>query len=210
MKTRLRDAGFFRYLILFLFSPLLLRIVYPLTDGVHELLAELLPALFHSFNRVTEKDAYEAQRTVIWLAAGIITLLTVCTVSMIFDNDRNEYMIKQTDGFYTLREGFGIYASRFLRTDIAISLTVPLILALPSFIPRDLAKLLDTETSHIGSRLEELLSGFFMSTTVFTDALGGVFGVALILALSVLFRIAAVWLGIERWRGLWLSDIDRQ
>ncbi len=202
-------VGFGRYFVFYIFSPLLFRAVYPLIDGVHQLLSDILPSVFYAFNQVTEKDAYEAQQLIIRLIAGALTLLLINLISVVYDNFKNEYIIGKTDGFYTIAEGLRLYASRFTASDFAATVSVPLIFALPSLIPRNLSELLDTETSYLGSRLEALLSGFFTSTTVFTDVLGAALGIFLIVLLSVLFHGAAAIIGLKRWRGLWLSDIER-
>ncbi len=202
--------GFARYLIFYLFTPVMLALItQPLTRAIFSIMQRILPAVFQTYNKITEKELYEGQLLKVYLFAGILTVLVTAYMAVAFSNEKFERVTRMTDGLYTAKEGIAFYLKEYAVCDAVTAVLVPLIFAIPSRIDFRLAENLDTETSHIGSKLEELLAQLFSQSTAFTNAVGGAAGIAILILTSFLSTAFAAYLGLLRWRGIWLSDISR-
>ena len=175
--------------------------VVGLTESIGRLLYAELNLIsedaFPIFSRVTEKEEFMKQESYFGLFSSFISVFIINGVAICFDNERMEHLIGKTDGLYTLREGLGLYFENYLSCDVIIGLTVLLpALALSAI---DLPQKLNV--------FQTYLDALCIIPYGFTRALGFSRGAVIMLSASVASRFIAAYLGIRRWRALWLSDI---
>jgi hypothetical protein len=200
MLKHLRSAA--RYFIFFALGFLVFYVLNALCTTVYYHIAKMIDPLPY-YNAVTEREAYEGQMRAIALAAGILTVPILTLICVVYDNERYEYIISKTDGFYRIKDGARIYRQEYAIADTIASFTAPLPIALLSLIP------FPAEPGRRIAQAEKLLDSFLSLVNAFSDSLGLAFGIILILLISLAARIPAAYLGLRRWRGLWLSDIGR-
>ncbi len=194
-------ANFARYFSYYFIAPFLLRFVYPITDIAQEILAKALPSIFKTWSQINEKDAYLAQRELIGFVSIVIVLFIVGIISIMFDNIKNEHLISETDGLYTIKEGAEIYIKKFLKIDLAVGAVVPLIFAIPAFIKIDLPKRFGV--------IESFIENYFSIAAVPVARYGAVLGLIALVIICIMTRFVGAYLGLKRWRGIWLSDFGR-
>lgn len=180
-------------LLYFALDAVILHVIYPVLN-------EFFPSVFLTYNPVTEKEKYIALRESISLWAALISVSCANAVDLIHDNARLELLVSRTDGFYTLREGFKIYLPSFISVDVISSLLAPAV-----FIPLTLISLPDRL-----ARIEAIIDTPLMMTSSVCTKVGEVWAYFLILLASLVGRCVGVWLGLDRWRGLWLSDVGSE
>ena len=196
------SISFTRYLILYALGFLIFFISGYIVRSFYALLAEWIPSIFALYNPVADKDAYEKAEKISALITAIISLYIATYIAVVYDNERYEYIIGRTDGFYTLGEGLRIYSLRYIPVDLLISVLVPALpiglvfIKLPPDAPRMLLKAVDG------------IDGFLSIQGAFTDMFGFSGGIILLAAFSLIFRIPASYFAVRRFRGVWLSNID--
>ena len=193
-----------RYLIVYLLGFAAFIVIGALVSVFHNALCNWMPDVFVHYNFITEPEAAEAQRINLNFITGIITVFVLAVISVKYDNSRYEFVISKTDGFYTLREGASIYASHYLVADTLAAVLVPMTTVGLVFIK------ITKESPKLIRQLERYLDSFIALPLSYTEKLGFTIGVILLALTSLLSRVAAVYSGLKRWRGVWLSDIDRQ
>ncbi len=199
MKRHLFCIG--KYLLLYLAGALIYYVFEAFTFHIlYPVLNNYLPEIFVTYNPVLEKTEYLAWQSTVRCASGVMTVISVNAIDVIYDNSRLELLVSRTDGFYRLADGFKIYIKSFLSVDIISSLISPAV-----FIPLTLISLPERFV-----RIEELIHAPLVMTEMISIRLGHVVAYFVIALSSLVTRACAVWLGLKRWRGLWLSDIGNE
>jgi hypothetical protein len=157
---------------------------------------------FPTYNPITDNEKYIKFENNLSLCASTAVFFIFSIIATVFDNERYEYMIKETDGLYTIKGGVRIYTKRYAATDILASLTAILPLFLMTLIrfPKTNIKFL--------LALDEWLTGFLVCPLSFVNKFGFVLGYAAAAAVIFIAKIPSAAIGLRRWRGLWLSDIE--
>ena len=195
-------TGFVRYLLFYLAGFIIFYLASYCVSAVLTLLSEELPRLFTIENPIKDRDAYDNQQLNIAFISGIITLYIITSLAVKYDNDRFEYMVERTEGFYTLRHGGALYARRYILPDVIISIVVPFSTFGLAFIN------VPDDAKRIFLRLSDYAEVFIALQRAFTERLGFAFGFAFLILLSLLFRIPTGFFAIKRFRGIWLADTE--
>ena len=191
-----------RLFLLLSASFLLYHPVSSLLRAVYTAMNMRFEAAFPIYNPITDGEAYiEFEKNFAVCAAAVIFFL-LSLVSSVFDNERYEYMIKKTEGFYKIKDGFRIYYPRYAAADAvsAIISHIPLFILTLLVFPKTEIRLL--------LQLEEWVNGFLIAHSAFTDKFGFTLGFASAAVVLLSAKIPASILGLRRWRGLWLSDVE--
>ena len=181
--------------LLFFIAVSFMRVIY---SELHMRFGDRFP----TYSPVTDKEKYTEFENNLALCASGAVFFILSLISTVFDNERYEYMIKITDGLYTIKNGVPIYAKRYTAADTLASLTAILPLFLMTLIsfPKTNIKFI--------LALEEWLTGFLVCPLSFVNKFGLIFGYALSAAIIFAAKIPSAIIGLRRWRGLWLSDIE--
>ena len=200
MKICFRAA--IRLFLLLLVSFLLYYPVLSLLRSVYSELNLRFETVFPIYNPITDAENYlKFENNFVACAAAVIFFL-LSLVSSAFDNERYEYIIGKTDGFYKIADGVRIYSARYAAADAVSAVISPLPLFLFS-----LFKFPKTEVRFL-LLLEEWVDGFLISAHAFTDRFGFILGFAAATSILLCAKIPAAIIGLKRWRGLWLSDVE--
>lgn len=191
-----------RYFVIYALGFIPFYIVSVLSNVLYGILSDKLPSLFPSYNALTDKAQYVSLEATLALLCAVITVFITTAFAVKYDNERYEFIIDETDGFYTLRDGGKIYAKSYLYADAVCALCVPIVFFILTYVtfPEDSVRALRI--------LEDVLVTVASPTNAFSNKLGLELGVATAVFTSLLSRIPAGYMGLKRWRGLWLSDID--
>ncbi len=193
-----------RYFLIYIFGFLAFIVFDFAVSLVYGVLCEWMPSLFVRYNFVTEPELADRLAKTLKLAAGVLSVFLLTVLAVKYDNMRYEHLISRTDGFYTLREGAGIYISAFLPADILASVLVPLTTYALIFIR------IGEEAPRLLRVLNDYLISFISVPLSFTERFGTVLGAAVLVLVSLASRVAAVYMGLKRWRAIWLSDIGKE
>ncbi len=189
-------------LLLWLVSfPVFMFVGFLINSVFYPAFAEWFPALVPRYNFVLEREEYDALYGTLELFTGVLTVGLISYISVRYDNERMEYMIRKTDGMYSIREGCNIYYPRYFLNDIALSCTVPL----PLFLID--ALLLPTLT-FLPEGVNSLLSFVFLPSRAFSAGFGVIGGCMLTAFFFFVFRILSGVRAIDVYRALWLSEIE--
>ena len=162
------------------------------TRGVFMLLCEELPEIFSSKSEIADPDGYRVQSGVMLIFDLFLSLLLVNYLSLRLDNKRYERIISLTDGRYTMREGLSLYFSEFALSDALLPLVlVPLVSLSLLPIPR-------------GTLLFDIVELPLRLGYLSLDRFGIVKGLFVLYILTVLTRLVAATLALNRWRAAWL------
>jgi hypothetical protein len=122
-----------------------------------------------------------------------LSLLMINYLSLRLDNKRYERIISLTDGRYTMREGLSLYFSEFALSDAVVPLILTPLVSLPLLpIPR-------------GTLLFDIVEPPLRLGHLSLDRFGIVKGLFVFYAITVLTRLVAATLALNRWRAAWLS-----
>ena len=193
-----------RYFTLYAFGFALLFVLGALIQSVYASLSDTVPTVFPSYNPITQKAELTSLEATLSLISATVTVFILTFITVKYDNERFSFMISETDGFYTLREGGKIYLQSYLYADLVSSVCVPLPFLLMTQIsfPEDSVKSVKV--------FENILETILSTTSAFVDKLGFFGGALAAIAVSILSRFPAGYSGLKRWRGMWLSDVDRR
>ena len=196
MKILRRSVLLFLWMLPGLFIGLFVQGV---VISAHELLNSTAPDVFPIYNAISEKALYEAQHERLNLIALVISLFIIVLISLIYNNERDEFVISKTDGLFEIGDILGDYVRSFIVSDLAASVIVGLIFAIPIvFIP-------DSFFSGTGV-FPSLLNLFFVSAR----GLGDVgYCVAFPVAIALL-HLPSVPLAAMRWRARWLTGFANE
>ena len=163
-----------------------------LTRGVFMLLCEELPEIFSSKSEIADPDGYRVQSGVMLLFDLFLSLLPINYLSLRLDNKRYERIISLTDGRYTMKRGLSVYLSEFALSDALVPLVLVPLVSLPLLpIPR-------------GTLLFDIVELPLRLGYLSLDRFGIVKGLFVLYAVTVLTRLVAATLALNRWRAAWL------
>ena len=157
---------------------------------------------FPTYSPVIDNDKYLDFKNKLSLCASVVVFLILSTIATVFDNERYEHMIKETDGLYTIKKGLHVYLKRYTLSDAVASLV--------AILPFFLLTLIRIPKTNIRFLLafEEWLAGFLCCPLSFINNFGFVCGYLIAAAVIFVAKIPSAIIGLSRWRGLWLSDIE--
>ncbi len=192
-----------RFFIFFVISAIIFFPARAAVDSMYNALCEWFPGLFPEYNFITDREAAAAHEAWADFIASIISIVITTVISEICDNRRFEYVISETDGFYTIKEGFKIYTGTYLLPDAIASLILPLPIISLSLIRNFEVK--NAFVALLNSARIALLRPTFSFVAVFG------FSVGLLLLPVFLFitKVISAVFGLRKWRATWLSDIGR-
>ena len=190
-------SSFLRFFLLFLLGFIATELTVIVIKAIYSELNRISAVRFPIYSIVTEKDSYMAQELSFNFFAAAISIFIINYIAIAFDNEKMEYIINKTDGFYTVANGARLYFGSYLFCDIAVGITavVPTLILSTFDLPEKLARL---DTYH------RIICAIPIA---FTDKFGFIPGAVILIALSVISRVAVVFSCLRRWRALWLSDI---
>lgn len=90
--------------------------------------------LFPTPSPISEVEAYRALQSALTIVTIIFTVITSTSFAKRFDNKRFEYLIVQTEGFYTVPERTVLYFKEFWLSDVIASSISPILLILPVYL----------------------------------------------------------------------------
>lgn len=169
-------------------------------------LSEIFPNALPDYNPVFEKEELLALNQKLAFIAALLSAFAVGAIEVRHDNLRLEFIISRTDGFYKIVDGIGLYAGEFFLTDIIAALLTPAI-----FIPLTLIKLPEnTEvTVQITARISDFLENFLLAMpNAVVREIGYLWSFILLFTTLFAARMLGAYLGLKRWRALWLSDVE--
>ena len=190
-----------RYFLIYALGFVPFYIVRVLSEVIYNALSDKIPSIFPSYNALTQKAQYLSLEATLALICAIVTVFILTVLALTYDNERYEFIISRTDGLYTLKNGAKIYLDRYLYADAVCATLVPI----PFFI---MTKITFPEDSVKALRiLGDALTTLTSPTEAFISKLGLGFGIATAILASIFSRIPAAYMGLRRWRGLWLSGL---
>lgn len=184
---------------LWLLLPLVVHFPRFLIQGtVFPALCEWFPTVFVNYSPVLEPEAYAVLSAVLDILVGAATVMIFTYVTVRYDNERMEYMISKTDGFYTFSEGASVYYKRYAPSDFAVAILTPLPFVIADFyVP-----------PHIHDYVDPVFDYLFSFVRLFTSHLGAIAGGAVLVLTVFLLRLLAGVKSIRAWQGIWLSEIE--
>ena len=195
--------SFVRYFLFFIIGFILFSLFTFLAGHLNEFLAGIFPDLFKIYNPISNHEELVLQKQGIALISAIVSVFVLTFIAVRQDNLRYEHLIAKTDGFYKITQGADIYRREFLGADLFSAVLVPaFFLGLTLInIPNSAPRLLRI----FGNCLAEIL----VIPIAFTERFGFVFGTVMLVFVSVISRIPAVYISLAHWRGIWLSSTER-
>jgi hypothetical protein len=182
-----------RYFLVYLFLPLFFFLATALLDIVYSALLEIMPKLVPSYDRVLEKEEYQAFARTMSAIAALLAAFFASFFTGIYDNARYEDVITKTDGLYKVKDELPSYFRRTLPSDlIAVSIA-------PSvFVPLTVPVYSKTALEYFGPLIAPHLS----LAAVFSP-LGTYF---MIFSVTLAARLLAMPKALDRYRSLWLTS----
>ena len=168
-----------------------------LVGQIYNLLYKNFPDAFPLYNAVFDKEQYVALTHAMAIITVSLTLILTAYIAGRYNNDRFEYIITKTDGFYKIRDILKTYVCIFGIGDVISSVICGTLFTLPIyFIP--------TQFFSSGSPISEFLEP--MKTL--TEALGAV-GSPIYASLFLIFSHAITLpLVLKYYRAKWLTGFS--
>ena len=191
-----------RYFLIYALGFIPFYLFNSLIDVIYNILSDKAPGIFPSYNALTERESLLSLEATLALVASLFTVFVLTVLTVKYDNERYERIISETDGLYRLREGCALYVKNYLIADVICAILVPIpffALGYVSF-PDGSARAL--------RMLEDAIGTLTSPSAAFTDKLGTWLGIAAAMLTSLISRLPACYMGLKRWRGLWLSNFD--
>ena len=108
---------------------------------LYRLLNEIMPSIFPSYDVSSNAEFFDTLYTSLWLISLFITVFISVYLSLRYDNDKFEFIITKTEGFYKVREFLPTYVSIFGLYDIVSAIVSGFAFTLPfAFIPMPFIK----------------------------------------------------------------------
>ena len=194
--------SFVRYFLFYAIGFIIFSIFSFLVRHLNEFLAGIFPAIFKIYNPVSNREQLVLQNKNIALFSAGLSVFTLSLLAIRQDNLRYEHLISKTDGFYTIKQGANLYRREFFGADLFSAIIVPsFFLGLTLInIPNSAPKLLRI--------FGDYLSEFLAIPLAFTEGFGFILGALLLVLISLISRIPAIYLSLAHWRGIWLSSTE--
>ena len=111
--------------------------VFWLSGHIYSALNEWLGSqLFPLFSPISDAEGYRVYLAVLWLISYVIALTLSVYLSLSHSNERCEWVISKTEGFFTLPELYPVYLRRYALCDLTSSLIAPApLLIISSLLP---------------------------------------------------------------------------
>ena len=172
--------------------------VFLVSSVIFPALCEWFPDSFVNYSPVSEPYEHAVQSGVLSVIAATLAIAAYSYLLVRFDNERMEYMIEKTEGMYSLGEGFAIYCPRYLAVDFVVAAVIPIPLAVASAVVPE----------HIVDFIDPVLDYLFSFGRMYTDYIGIVPGVSVMIFVIFITRILAGLQSLRAWQGIWLSETN--
>ncbi len=184
-----------KYALVYLLFPWLFSVCRGIVNWVYNALAEIAPSLFAVYNQVTEKELYQALSTRLSLIAVFCAVAIINFLCAIYDNERYERLVTETDGLYKIPSVLPSYLKGVLACDICAPL-------LPQLLAQAVALV------SFPKKAEKFAEFYFEPQRLLTASFGFAQGFLLLALAAVLARLAATPFALKRYRGLWLTGFE--
>ena len=182
-----------RYSIVYLFLPLIFSVALALCEVVYFALSELFPAIFPVYNKVLEKESYEALAKFMSNFAVLLSVFAASFFSSIYNNGNYEHVIRKTDGLYKIKNELPQYLQRIAPGEIISAAVPPVIFTVLSVI-------------NYPEKFFSKIQAFLRPHLILVESFGAVGAYFLLLFTALLASLAAAPLALRRYRALWLSS----
>ena len=182
-----------KHFLVYLFLPLFFFAATAVVDIVYASLLEIAPNIIPSYDRVLEKEAYQAFSRTMNVISALLAVFAVSFATGIYDNARYEDVITKTDGLYKVREEFPAYFQKTLPSDI-IAVALPSLVFVALSSPAYPEKFLDYFGAYLAPHLRVI------------EAFSPLFAFFAIFCVALLARILAMPKALDRYRALWLTS----
>lgn len=167
-------------------------------NWIYEALIEWFPTVFEDYGPFQFEERERVQTVISMLGSSLAILFSAIIVTRL-DNSRDEYIIKETEGFYKIKDMLIPYYRRYALPDlISAFLTTALVSALT--LPAYLIKF--SEVSRLSNFLKDFRGfhiGVFYGKWHYAIAALFVFGI------TYLTKMISAVSGLKRWRAAWLT-----
>lgn len=189
------------YLLVYVFGFVFIFVGGALSRYAYAYMNYLFPRLFPIFSAVSEKESYERYLTLLCALGVFVAIWLVNYFTLRLDNVKFELMIRRTDGFYTIAEGFPIYLQEFGISELISGILLPTLLVIPPyFIPE-----LGVQSIPVVGFLVFLLENLLWLGYSLKEYFGIAEALLLVLLFSLISRVALIPGNLKRWRASWLS-----
>ncbi len=152
--------------------------------------------LFPLFSPISDAEGYAIYSATLRLISYAISLLVTVYFSLVLSNERCEWVISRTEGFFTLPELYPEYVRRYWLCDLIASVIAPApFIAVSALIPDEF---FDKGYSFILTYQKTLL-----------DTLGLGFGYILSIIVIYALHFLVVFPSLSRFRAVWLTGFAR-
>ena len=199
MKIYLRAAV--RYLIFYTLAFAAFMLLEMLLHNLYSILSLYYPDAVPIYDELSTPEKYARLSEIIATLSAILSVIIASFISTVLDNERFEYLITRTDGFYKVADGTRLYLKRYALPDAIASATAPLpifalgLISLPER-PRGLIRF-----------FIEAFSNLLSLTNAITDSLGLIFGLSATILTAFISKLLFSPYAALRYRARWLSNI---
>ena len=194
--------AFIRYFIFYALSFAAFSVLRMILGNIVSLISLYYPNVLPDINEISEPEKYERFEQLLSFITGMLTLLLPAYISIAYDNERFEYIISKTDGFYKISEGAKLYFPKYFLPDTIASIIAPIPIFALKFIP------IPNERRRIIKLIGDTLDSFLSFSNSFTNYLGEIFGIALLILIPIILKLIFAYPALKRWRAIWLSNIN--
>ena len=100
---------------------------------LYNLLNKLMPSVFPSYDITSGDVFFESIHTSLWFVSLLISLFTSVYFSLRYDNDKFEYIVTKTEGYYKIRGILPTYINIFGLSDAVSCVVLGSIFTIPFF-----------------------------------------------------------------------------
>ena len=165
-----------------------------LVNSSYELLNSKIPDYFPIYNAISEQELHTKQQYMLNLIALAITLLVTIVISLVYNNERYEFIVSKTDGFYRVHKVIKLYIKRFVLADIIASILIGLIFTIPI-----------TFINSAFFSVPKIYSEIILILHIAHKALGTAGFCIFVPSVMILLHIPAIPIALNRWRAKWLT-----
>lgn len=198
MKAVFRSV--IRYFVFFSLAFLLFMLSKILFHNIYSLFSLYYPDTVPRYDEISTPEKYERLSECIAVISALFSIAIASFLSTVCDNERYEYMISETDGFYRLGFGTRLYIKKYFLPDAIASLIAPLPLFFLGFInlperPRGIIKY-----------LVRFFENFISHMSALTDTLGSLWGLFAAILTAILAKLLFAPYAARRYRARWLAS----
>ena len=182
-----------RFLLVYLFLPLIFIASSALVEILYTGIDEIFPNLLPKYNRITEKEEYLAFSNAMSAASALLAVFLTGFITAVYDNARYEDVVKRTDGLFRIPKELPFYFKRNFPADVLSAALAPAVfvpLTLPSYSEKFLEYFGILLLPHL--RIAEVFSAIAAYFLIFASILLG--------------RTLAMPKALSRFRSTWLAS----